>query len=216
MPGKTNPRYLATDGFKLCNVCETVKVVSEFYARKDAPDGYRNDCTECVLARSQSWYQGNQEYATAQAREYSRNNREKINARNRTDKHRASMRQYRAKNSARINEQMRALRASDRERFRRYDRKRRLIKLGATLEEYEALLEAQGGVCAICQGPPNGKDPDIYHIDHDHETGVLRGLLCHSCNTSLGHFRDDVATLRRAIEYLSDPPFRHITEGTLF
>lgn len=216
MPGKTNPRYLAVDGFKLCNVCETVKPVSEFFTRKGAPDGYRNDCRACVSERSAGWYSNHRERAIEAASRWARENPERVRARYTTDKYRESARAYRGKNRDRINGQMRAARAADRDRFRRYNLKRRLKKYGVTLEEYEALLESQGGVCAICQGPPNGKDDDIYHADHDHKTGELRGLLCSRCNNGLGCFSDKAELLQIAIAYLARPPFRPIAEGTLF
>lgn len=55
---------------------------------------------------------------------------------------------------------------------------------GLTMAEYEVMLVRQNGVCAICQGPdPDGRD---LAVDHSHETGRVRGLLCRSCNTMLG------------------------------
>lgn len=73
-------------------------------------------------------------------------------------------------------------------------------KYGLSMEEYAALLERQHGVCAICGQPPN--EGGVLHVDHDHTTGVVRGLLCPPCNTGLGNFRDDQRLLRRAIRYL--------------
>jgi hypothetical protein len=72
-------------------------------------------------------------------------------------------------------------------------------KYGLTEEDVATMLENQGGVCAICHRLPNGKS---LAVDHCHTTGKIRGLLCHSCNTSLGHFNDDVVILERAIQYL--------------
>lgn len=66
-------------------------------------------------------------------------------------------------------------------------------------QEVEALLEAQGGVCAICKTGGGGKP---FHVDHDHNTGVVRGLLCHHCNVGLGHFKDSTGLLAMAIAYL--------------
>jgi hypothetical protein len=64
---------------------------------------------------------------------------------------------------------------------------------------YSEMLIAQGGVCAVC-----GKPPDRYRlcVDHDHETGKVRALLCHSCNRALGYAGDDPRRLRALAEYL--------------
>jgi hypothetical protein len=69
-----------------------------------------------------------------------------------------------------------------------------------TREEYAARVAAQSGVCAICSEscPVFGK----LSVDHDHETGKVRDLLCNSCNTALGHFRDRPELLLRAAAYL--------------
>ena len=70
-----------------------------------------------------------------------------------------------------------------------------------TPAQYAALLVAQGGGCGICGQPPQpGKKKP--HVDHDHETGAVRGILCGQCNTSLGLFNEDVRLLTRAAEYL--------------
>lgn len=75
---------------------------------------------------------------------------------------------------------------------------------GISPEQFAALLQAQGGVCAICSLPPKGKRTSTLQVDHDHETGHLRGLLCNECNTALGRLGDDVAGLERAIRYLQE------------
>lgn len=72
-------------------------------------------------------------------------------------------------------------------------------KFNMTLEQYDALLAQQGGTCAICLGRPGGKR---LAIDHNHETDVIRGLLCANCNQGLGHFMDNPTFLNRAKQYL--------------
>lgn len=72
---------------------------------------------------------------------------------------------------------------------------------GITHDWYLATLESQGGGCAICGGPANSKD-GFFHIDHDHDTGQIRGILCHFCNTGLGSLKDSVNVLAKAIVYL--------------
>jgi hypothetical protein len=71
-------------------------------------------------------------------------------------------------------------------------------KYGISWREWGALLVAQSGRCAICSDPM--PDP---HVDHCHETGAVRGLLCSACNRGLGAFRDDSLRLHAAITYLS-------------
>lgn len=74
---------------------------------------------------------------------------------------------------------------------------------GIDLEEFNNMLEAQNGLCAICfTNTPKGNG--TFHVDHDHATGKIRGLLCHHCNTALGSFKDDTNIMKKAIEYLKN------------
>ena len=75
---------------------------------------------------------------------------------------------------------------------------------GITADEYQALKEYQGGLCAICRRA-DGSTRRL-SVDHDHSTGRIRSLLCRPCNDMLGHLRDDPAAFRRAADYLVDPP----------
>lgn len=72
-------------------------------------------------------------------------------------------------------------------------------KYGITMEQYTAMLAAQGGVCAICGG---GDGSRRLAVDHCHATGKVRALLCASCNTSLGRLGEDPVVLERAAAYL--------------
>jgi len=77
---------------------------------------------------------------------------------------------------------------------------------GISLVEYEAMLQAQGGKCAICRGAERTRDKDggprRMPVDHDHNTGKVRGLICTHCNRALGMFQDSADILRAAIEYV--------------
>ena len=72
--------------------------------------------------------------------------------------------------------------------------------------DYAAMNLAQDGVCAICKKPElnrsNGPNPKRLSVDHCHETGAVRGLLCNNCNRAIGLLGDDPALLRAAVEYL--------------
>lgn len=74
-------------------------------------------------------------------------------------------------------------------------------KYGLTIGQFELLLSAQFNTCAICYDAfYNGLCEPV--VDHDHETGRVRGLLCHRCNHALGHLRDSPEIARRAGLYL--------------
>lgn len=68
-----------------------------------------------------------------------------------------------------------------------------------TYEEYEILLAAQGGTCAICDG---GTSKRHFAVDHNHRTGQVRGLLCARCNTALARFMDKQENVERALGHL--------------
>jgi len=80
-------------------------------------------------------------------------------------------------------------------------------RYGLTDEEVDILIAEQHGTCAVCGEPPSSKNTRAHWngklcVDHDHETGEVRGLLCFTCNVGLGNFGDDVERLRRGARYL--------------
>jgi len=84
---------------------------------------------------------------------------------------------------------------------------------GLSLAQFDALLAAQGGRCAICGGvDPGGKG--VWHVDHDHGSGAVRGLLCHGCNAGIGSLGDDPDRLPAAAAYLL--MHRDILSATVF
>lgn len=80
---------------------------------------------------------------------------------------------------------------------------------GITIEEYEQMLESQDSRCAICTihidempQPINARTKRAFDVDHCHDTGKIRGLLCHNCNKGLGNFKDNITFMTNAISYL--------------
>ncbi len=71
---------------------------------------------------------------------------------------------------------------------------------GITLAQYDEMMLAQGGGCAICHEQPTKKR---LAVDHDHATGEVRGLLCFSCNIAIGHFRESKDLLEATLSYLN-------------
>ena len=89
-------------------------------------------------------------------------------------------------------------------RVRQQGRKSTLLQVlrqhEITLEQYQAILDGQGGVCAICARPPVGKTR--LSLDHDHKTAKLRGLLCDLCNRAIGFLQDNPERARHLAVYL--------------
>ncbi len=72
---------------------------------------------------------------------------------------------------------------------------------GLEWEEYIALMNKQCGKCALCGSEGSGKDTRLV-VDHCHETGRVRGLLCWSCNVGIGLFKEDTDLLNKVIDYI--------------
>ena len=82
-------------------------------------------------------------------------------------------------------------------------RKRMIEKsFGISYSEYEAMYKSQGGKCAICSGEESCARNEHLAIDHCHESGRIRGLLCSTCNRALGLFKDSIDVLEGAKQYL--------------
>lgn len=77
-----------------------------------------------------------------------------------------------------------------------------LRRYGLTIETYNIMFQEQSGKCKICGTTNPGGRTKYLMVDHDHKTGRNRGLLCNKCNQGLGHFKDDMKVLEKAIQYL--------------
>lgn len=75
-------------------------------------------------------------------------------------------------------------------------------KFGISLDTYNEMFSQQSGSCAICGKHELDNGGKRLAIDHNHETGQIRSLLCHNCNTGIGHFEDDVSIVEKAVNYL--------------
>jgi Recombination endonuclease VII len=175
---------------KRCTKCGEVKPLSEFYAADGMRDGHRNDCIVCNKAA-----------------------RRERTARN-PEPHRERARRWAAENPER--------RAAYAAEYRnRPDRKRAMRDLyyrrtyGITADQADEILASQNGCCAICCKPAPERLASM-HLDHDHETGQIRGFLCLDCNHGLGKLRDSPDLLLRALVYLrqqTSPPVPNL-DGT--
>jgi len=83
-----------------------------------------------------------------------------------------------------------------------HKRNHTLSQYGLNEDSFKSMLAKQGNACAICGILSPGYTGWV--VDHDHETGVVRGILCGACNFGLGNFKDDTLLLRRALAYLEE------------
>lgn len=160
---------------KRCNKCGEVKALDDFYGATGAKDGRRGECIACAKVIRRSWYEANRADSIANVKRWQQENAERLNA-------------YRREYNAR----------PDRKRKMRDAYYRR--SFGITADEFDEMLAQQGGHCAICSRTPD--QVASMHVDHCHETGRIRGILCINCNQGLGQFFDDAETLERAAAYL--------------
>ena len=119
------------------------------------------------------------------------------------EKQKENRRKYYLANREKALAQMAIWRAADPERHAAARRKSDLwLTYGLTPEAHRALHDQQDGMCAVCGKRATKR---ALHVDHDHETGVVRGLLCNNCNRGIGLLKDDPAVLRAALAYLETP-----------
>ena len=93
-----------------------------------------------------------------------------------------------------------------------YDHAKKLKKLKLTLNDYQDMFEKQGGLCAICGSPETQRVKGTINrlsVDHCHQTGKVRGLLCGSCNLGIGKFKDNWVLVENAMEYLQSSDCRN-------
>lgn len=149
---------------------------------RDYQKKYREKFPEKVRARFVRWYEQNREKQLANRRTHSATPEAKA-ARAR------AAREWRKANPAEWEAQ----------KFRNHLK----VRYKLTVEQYEAMLVEQNGVCAICYRPEQVEGHRLC-VDHDHKTGKVRGLLCRRCNTMCGQGDDDPARLLRGAQYLRE------------
>ena len=89
------------------------------------------------------------------------------------------------------------------EQLQARERRRTLALYGLTQEEWDRLIALQANSCAVCKTTEPGGRSERWHIDHDHVTGQVRGLLCHRCNMGIGFLRDDPQIMMAAARYVA-------------
>ena len=109
------------------------------------------------------------------------------------------------RNREKVTANQRARYKADPEKYRKYFRDHRIKKVYRLTElEYSRLVSEQDGKCGICGKPPSGTwhGDRMLNVDHDHQTGAVRGLLCNKCNRGLGILGDTVERITAVLKYL--------------
>lgn len=223
---------------KVCPRCETYRSWGAFNALKSGRDGHQTYCRSCEsdMQRTAAEHQKvarAARYAEKLAR-YANEKTTKLCRKCGLAKPQLEFYAHRGTKDGRANycracsrEDARRRRAGRLEEIRRDSARRHadpafraraarqqkrmwLLKYGLTPEDYDRILAEQGGACAICRTPGKTFEDRNLSVDHDHETGLVRGLLCGACNWGLGHFKDDVSRLRNAMQYLSHSPAQKV------
>jgi len=195
---------------RICTKCGESKPIDAYFRGVGYRDGYRRRCKTCCTKAGNDRQRNHGQRAC-----------EKCGAtKNASEFHRSrdiyswcraccggSLAKWRAANPVAAEEQQgkRGAAPIPHPGKREYQRAYRLFgRYGLSVAQYDAMCERQGGKCAICGLPPdrNNTRSGTLHVDHCHKTGMVRGLLCWLCNSSLGGFRDERARLLAAIAYL--------------
>ena len=177
---------------KICTKCEKVFPGTREYFftnSSNKTDGLRPECKKCTNMRVKEYRENNREKYSNRHKKYYENNKEKL-------------KQYQ-KDHRKYNQ-------SDSEKKQKYYRKNKhnilKRKYNITLKDYENMLFEQNNICFICNekivSQFTNENNNVACIDHNHETGKVRALLCRSCNSGIGYFKEKISILKSAINYI--------------
>lgn len=178
---------------KNCRICKIEKEPKEFYSIKSGKYGVRGTCKNCTNIKNNS-------FEGKTVRNLYNKNRRPIAS---TLKIKDYQKEYRKMNKPEAKIYKRKWYVDNRVEIRSKSREK---KYGITREQFDKILLEQNGVCRIClkaETMKNGHNTIMsLAVDHNHETGKVRGLLCINCNQGIGKFKDNPVLLQRALEYL--------------
>lgn len=163
------------DKTKVCGHCKKRKKLSEFSTNPCHKDGINNWCKTCVSDYNKKWRIEHTKKYKEYKRKYWEKNKEVL---------KKKRQEYKRKNKIAI-------------KIGKIQHRLKISKNEAT-RLYNLTIN---GVCAIC-GKPESLSRQSISIDHNHNTGKIRGLLCSKCNTAIGYFGENIKYLQNAIKYL--------------
>ncbi len=182
---------------KKCNRCNQTKDLSLFSKDKLRKDGHQGRCKACCSKLTKEWSSNNSLKKSEYSRLYYSQNKDKVKVVNairykqNPEKHLSYSKKWREQNP----EQFRGNLLKS--RFWPY------LSWSEALNQYNSILEKQNYSCGICHKHKSNFSKE-FAVDHNHETGVVRGLLCDNCNKGLGLLGDNMVSVKNALDYLVD------------
>lgn len=168
---------------KTCRKCWAIKDASDFPPRELT-------CKSCKKDYYKNYYLENRDKSISAAKEH-------------YDKNKDAIKEYRkywySKNKDKISEKNRLWRKENVDRVRK---QKRSYNYKIDQSKFDDIMSKQNGSCAICGGGQTRRNTQTLSVDHCHKSGVIRGLLCQHCNSTLGMARDNPETLESAAAYL--------------
>jgi hypothetical protein len=196
--------------YKVCSKCKARKPISEFHKSSKNKDGYKYCCKVC-----RKEYQDRRKDEKAEYdRIYRIINKDAMRDKRTILRGTPDYKEYFHKywenyypnNAETLKERSRAW---YRENKTKHQNGTYMRKFGMSKADKDNMIKEQGGKCSICGNQlDNARNT---HVDHDHKSGFIRGILCNHCNLLLGHAKDDVNILQSAIKYLLDSQQKIIT-----
>lgn len=187
----------------ICVECHQDKDIIEFGKYKYSKSGFRKTCKKCRSKLEKGYRDKDIVNFRLKRKKYRQENIESVNA-----LARLAGKRYRIKHKEKLKEKD-LLRKPKTTMYKKdYYQKNKdklmrdfyIKKYGITLEQKLEMLKKQEYSCDICK--IELLNSSVAYVDHDHETGVIRGILCNTCNRALGMFKDNVEVLESAVKYL--------------
>ena len=171
---------------KRCSVCKNTKPIDEFYKDKQRLSGYSPRCKKCHYQLGVRTRKNNIVKYRLREKAYRQANKEKIKIRTKN---------WAIKNKDKVNQKSKEWQRKNPEKVRNNQLR---YEYGITIDDYNQLLIKQENRCAICK---RHSDKTLV-VDHNHQNGKVRGLLCRTCNTAIGLLNDNYLLLLEASNYL--------------
>ena len=160
-----------------CRGCSADKPLDQYNKKKTGRGGLTARCKDCLHKAARKFYENNAEKVKKNSLDYYNKNIDVITRKNQA---------YRNQNPEKVKEAN--------------HKKHLWTNFRLTSEQYSSLLVKQNNSCVTCNVSFEDKTP---HVDHNHKTGKVRGILCQNCNLVIGHAYENIDILRQIIAYLS-------------